>query len=86
MPTRRPTRSIISDEEAERLTELGIQKYQTDPKGKADIDLYFSTLRYNNDRMALDIPQMRLAQRKLQDEVPTNLRLPFLYHVDDAYE
>lgn len=76
----------ITDEEAGRLTELGIQKYQTDPKGKADIDLYFSTLRYNNDRMALDIPQMRLAQRKLQDEVPTNLRLPFLHHVDDAYE
>ena len=76
----------ISDEEAGRLTELAIQHYPSDPRGQKDIDLYFSTLEYNNNRNALDIEQMRSEQRKLQDEVPENLRLAFLHHVDDAHQ
>lgn len=76
----------ISDEEAGRLTELAIQKYAIDRRGKADIDLYFSTLRYNNHQMSLSMEQMREEQRKLQSEVPEGLRLAFLHHVDDAYQ
>lgn len=76
----------IQDEEAGRLTELAIQQYPSDPRGKNDIDLYFSTLKFNNDRNDLDIKQMRAEQRKLQDEVPENLRLAFLHHVDDAHQ
>lgn len=80
------TEKPFTDEEAGRLTEFGIQNYPTDPKGKADIDLYFSTLEYNNDKQKLSIEQMRAEQRKLQHEVPEKLRLPFLQHVDDAYQ
>ena len=76
----------ITDDEAGRLTEMGVQKYTTDPKGKMDIDLYISTLEYNNDRLTLNIDQMRSEQRKLQNEVPDSLLLPFLHHVNDAYE
>lgn len=65
---------------------MGVQKYTTDPKGKMDIDLYISTLEYNNDRLTLNIDQMRSEQRKLQNEVPDSLLLPFLHHVNDAYE
>lgn len=76
----------ITDEEAGRLTEMAVQKYSTDPGGKKDIDLYFSTLEYNNDHKTLNIDQMRSEQRKLQNEVPESLLLPFLHHVNDAYE
>ena len=76
----------IDDEEAGRLTELAIQKYPLDNRGKKDIDLYFSTLKYNNDLNELDIEQMRSEQRKLQNEVPENLHLAFLHHVDDAHQ
>lgn len=76
----------ITDEEAGRLTEMAVQKYSTDPAGKKDIDLYFSTLEYNNDHKTLNIDQMRSEQRKLQNEVPESLLLPFLHHVNDAYE
>lgn len=76
----------MSDEEAGRLTELAVQKYPLDHRGKKDIDLYFSTLKYNNNQNALDIEQMRAEQRKLQDEVPESLRLAFLHHVDDAHQ
>ena len=34
----------------------------------------------------LNIDQMRSEQRKLQNEVPESLLLPFLHHVNDAYE
>ena len=76
----------ISDEEAGRLTELALLHYPSDPRGQKDIDLYFSTLKYNNNRNTLDIEQMRAEQRKLQDEVPESLRLAFLHHVDDAHQ
>lgn len=76
----------VSDEEAGRLTELAIQRYPLDFRGKDDIDLYFSTLKFNNDKNALDISQLRSEQRKLQDEVPESLLLPFLHHVDDGYQ
>ena len=76
----------ITDEEAGRLTEMAVQKYSADPRGKKDIDLYFSTMEYNNDRKTLNIDQMRSEQRKLQNEVPESLLLPFLHHVNDAYE
>lgn len=76
----------ITDEEAGRLTEMAVQKYSTDQEGKKDIDLYFSTLEYNNDHKTLNIDQMRSEQRKLQNEVPESLLLPFLHHVNDAYE
>lgn len=61
----------ITDDEAGRLTEMGVQKYTTDPKGKMDIDLYISTLEYNNDRLTLNIDQMRSEQRKLQTKCLT---------------
>lgn len=76
----------LTDEEAGRLTEFAIQQYPNDPKGQADLELYFSTLEYNNDKHELSIEQMRAEQRKLQNEVPDILRLPFLQHVDDSYQ
>lgn len=76
----------MSDEEAGRLTEMGIHSYMQDSKGKEDIDRYFSTLEFNNNREPLTIEQLHKAQRLLQNEVPESLLLPFLHHSDNAYQ
>lgn len=76
----------ITDEEAGRLTEMGIHSYMQDSKGKEDIDRYFSTLEFNNNREPLTIEQLHKAQRLLQKEVPESLLLPFLHHSDNAYQ
>ena len=77
---------IWSDEDWGRLTEAGVQNCMQNEKMKAELDLYFSTLEYDHDKGALDEVDMREAQHELKKEVPQTVLLPFLHHMDDAYQ
>ena len=70
----------LSDEEAGLIFESSIQKYIDSPKGKEDIDIYFATLRYDNDGRELSVSQLCDARRKLREAVPRSLQLVFLNH------
>ncbi|MDD5784805.1 MAG: hypothetical protein PUD52_07695 [Prevotella sp.] len=70
----------LSDEEAGLILEASIQKYIDSPKGKEDIDIYFATLRYDNDGHGLSVSQLRDARRKIREAVPRSLQLVFLNH------
>ena len=76
----------LSDEEMGWLTVSGVQGCLKDAKMKAELDLYFSTLEYNHDKGDLGEEEMREAQRELRHEVPQSVLLPYLHHVDDAYQ
>ena len=70
----------LSNEEAGLIFEASIQKYIDSPKGKEDIDIYFATLRYDNNGRELSISQLLDARRKLREAVPHSLLLVFLNH------
>lgn len=76
----------FSDEEMGRLTELAVLNCTKDPKMQTELDLYFSTLEYNHDKGDLGEEEMRQAQHELRKEVPQSVLLPYLHHVDDAYQ
>jgi len=77
---------IWSDDDWGRLTEAAVQNCMQDEKMKAELDLYFSTLEYNHDKGDLGEEEMRQAQHELRNEVPQSVLLPYLHHVDDAYQ
>ncbi|MGN0281055.1 MAG: hypothetical protein ACI4B3_01990 [Prevotella sp.] len=71
----------LSNEEAGLIFEASIQKYIDSPKGRQDIDIYFATLKYDNDGQELSVSQLMEARRKLRETVPQSLQLVFLKHV-----
>ena len=75
-----------SDEDWGCLTEAAVQNCTQDEKMSAELDLYFSTLEYNHDKGDLGEEEMREAQHELRKEVPQSVLLPYLHHVDDAYQ
>lgn len=70
----------LSNEEAGLIFEASIQQYIDSPKGREDIDLYFATLKYDNDGCELTVSQLKEARRKLREAVPQSLQLVFLSH------
>ncbi len=70
----------LSNEEAGLIFEASIQQYIDSPKGREELDLYFATLKYDNDGCELTVSQLKEARRKLRETVPQPLQLVFLNH------
>ena len=74
----------LEAEEAFRLTELKVQRYMSDEKGRHNLDLYLARLRYENDGKPLTVEQWLKARRELKLLVPPLFELAFLYYGDDT--
>lgn len=74
----------MSQEEAARLMEMGVQKYMNEGEGKRQLELYFSNLVYDNNGKPLNEQQLLDARKELKKLVPQNLKLAFLNYADDV--
>ena len=74
----------IDSAEAERLLTQMIQAYADSEEGKSELLRYEAVLRYDNDGKALSVEQLKEAQKVLLNDVPRNLQLLYMQHVDDV--
>ncbi len=74
----------IDSAEAERLLTQMIQAYADSEEGKSELLRYEAVLRYDNDGKALSVEQLKEAQKALLNDVPRNLQLLYMQHVDDV--
>ena len=70
-------------EDAGRMTEMAVQKYMSNEKTRAKLELYFANMQYDNDGKILSVDQLLAARRELKHIVPEKLLLPFMRNAGD---